>query len=940
MSSSHQTAVTVIQTILSAKPSQGIVVTQAVIEEETDRVLQLFPDLQSLQLRREIIEELETRFHVWIGNVRTLGDNSDHVVWLPAKRDAIKWEFWGRYVSLLQGQMAQPSIEKLDEITDEILGRLEDPKRVGAWSRRGLVVGHVQSGKTANYIGLINKAADAGYKLIVVLAGLHRNLRSQTQIRLDEGFLGYDSSPSIPGQGSFKGVGVGLINPSLRPDSITNRLDAGDFKRSVAANFGINPGGTPLLFVIKKNASVLKNLLGWVEWAANSKDTETGRPIVSGVPLLVIDDEADQASVDTKEIEVDESGVPNVEHDPTIINGRIRRLLHCFEQNAYVGYTATPFANIYIHEKALTIDEGEDLFPRSFIMNLPAPSNYFGPAALFGTADSESDMGPRTGALPLVRIIKDYIDHPDKSASIGWMPLKHKISHIPQYRGANSIPPSLAEALRAFVLSAAARKARGQAVEHNSMLIHVTRFTDIQRKVHEQVSMEVSRLRSRWRNGDGASQSNLRSELETLWQNDFVKTTRAMAEYDFRASDWSDVEVHVAPVVESILIKTINGSSADILAYEENRLTGINVIAIGGDKLSRGLTLDGLTTSYFLRSATMYDTLMQMGRWFGYRTKYADLCRLYVTEELEEWFGHITDASEELRQQFDHMVAVGGTPRDYGLRVKSHPVLLVTSSVKSRTGTELQLTYSGDISETIAFHKDPVIIKGNAAVTEDFIKVCGHHPDENRVQDRLGGKRETWRGAYVWDDVPGLEVARYIRRIETHPAARRVNRDLLARYITMQIGQGELVKWTVGIMSGEGAPTNFAGLRVQVVARQDENPEGSYYRIGRLLSPRDEGVDLGSDEYLHALEATRTAWTQDPGRSKRTTPPDVASGRMLRQQRPATRGLLLIYPLEPAKEGLPPFIGLGLSFPGSNNHQTVSYKVNNIYFEQEFGATA
>ncbi len=159
-------------------------------------------------------------------------------------------------------------------------------------------------------------------------------------------------------------------------------------------------------------------------------------------------------------------------------------------------------------------------------------------------------------------------------------------------------------------------------------------------------------------------------------------------------------------VVSSIEVRQINGSARDILDYELNRETGLNVIAIGGDKLSRGLTLEGLTVSYFLRASRMYDTLMQMGRWFGYRPGYLDLCRLYTTPELNEWFQHITEANEELRQEFDHMAAVGGTPRDYGLKVMSHPALMITSRVKLRTGIELQLSFAGSISETVVFHRD------------------------------------------------------------------------------------------------------------------------------------------------------------------------------------------------------------------------------------------
>src|SRR5262249_12617745 len=127
-----------------------------------------------------------------------------------------------------------------------------------------------------------------------------------------------------------------------------------------------------------------------------------------------------------------------------------------------------------------------------------------------------------------------------------------------------------------------------------------------------------------------------------------------------------DVAANLPKVASTVTIKLINGSAKDALEYDAARQTGINVIAIGGDKLSRGLTLEGLTVSYFLRASRMYDTLMQMGRWFGYRDGYADLCRLYTTRELVDWYRDITVANEELLALFDEMAAVGGTPRDFG----------------------------------------------------------------------------------------------------------------------------------------------------------------------------------------------------------------------------------------------------------------------------------
>jgi hypothetical protein len=934
-------ALSMAQLMLSAMPSQGRVVTRELIAQTVDTILSIHPTLPPDEHRELMIEELETRFHVWIGNLKALGDNTDHIAWLPATKAEINWGHWNRYKLFLQESMADSAIQRLDEITDDVLGRLENPDRQGGWSRRGLVVGHVQSGKTANYIGLVNKAVDAGYKLIIILAGMHRNLRAQTQIRLDEGFLGYVSSPPLPGQSSLQPVGVGLRDPSLRPDSITNRRDDGDFTRSVAQQFNIGPGSKPLLFVVKKNSSVLRNILEWVEWAANSFDVETGRRVVRGVPLLVIDDEADQGSVDTKELEIDENGVPDDEHNPTIINSRIRRLLYCFERNAYVGYTATPFANIYIHEKAATIELGEDLFPRSFIVSVPAPSNYFGPSSLFGHSPAEDGSERKPN---LIRYVTDFVD--EKTVpQVGWMPSKHRNGHAPLYKGQKALPPSLREAMRAFVLATAARRARGGERDHHSMLVHVTRFINVQQEVYSQVSEELSDMRLRWRNEQLGTADGLRSQLHDLWENDFAKTVQPHS-VGQPVTMWTDIESQIWPTLDSMVVKEINGTSSDVLAYQEARETGLTVIAIGGDKLSRGLTLEGLSVSYFLRSASMYDTLMQMGRWFGYRPKYEELCRLYMTKELREWFDHITNAAEELREQFDHMVAVGATPREYGLRVQSHPVLLVTSRVKSRHSIQLQLSYAGAISETVTFHRDVNVVNLNVDAVVELLTSCGL-PEESPSRSRPQGRERNWRGSYLWQGVSADKVVSLLRRMKFHPRAYRVHGELLAQYILGQNQHAELTQWSVALLSAAGGKQGRVGpYPLSLVQRANEaESEAGYYAIRRLLSPEDEAIDLECDDYEAALIATQQAWTIDPGRSRRETPPEQPSGPMLRRQRKPQNGLLLIYPLDPASVPVKdeadrptsPIVGIGVSFPGSKTDVKVDYRVNSIYYEQELG---
>ena len=928
--------------------------TRDMIKAKVDLALSMNPAWGSSVDRNAVIAMIETRLSVWVGRAVTLAGDDDDVAWLTAAR-ADGWRYWPRYRQMLEEKWAVPAIEALDDVTDDILGRLEDPRRPGVWDRRGLVVGHVQSGKTSNYCGLINKAADAGYKVVIVLAGLHKNLRSQTQMRLDEGFLGYETMPfREQREGEMKSIGVGLIDsdPLLRPDYLTNRADNGDFSRASANTMGINPGGRPLLLVIKKNPSVLRNLLFWIERISNGRDPSTNRKVLVGVPLLLIDDEADNASVDTGSQEFDETGAPDLEHDPKTINSLIRQVLVSFEQSAFLGYTATPFANIYIHDKGRTTDEGEDLFPRSFIMNLPAPSNYDGPVRIFGLDPQDDGVSSGRG-LPLVRQVTDHAASPSLTEREGWMPPIHMNGWTPLHEGQDTVPSSLEEAIMAFLLVCSVRAARGEVSAHNSMLIHVTRFTSVQKAVRHQVQEVLTAMSRRLKRGV----AEITRRFRELWERDFAPTTAIVRSVlgDPSLTDvaWADVADLLPVVAAAIDVREINGSAKDVLDYENFRKTGLNVIAIGGDKLARGLTLEGLSVSYFLRATRMYDTLMQMGRWFGYHPGYTDLLRLYTTADLEEWFQHITDASEELRAEFDHMAAIGGTPRQYGLKVRSHPVLLVTSRVKMQNAATLSLDFAGAGEETVVFHREQTKLAANLLATDTFLASLGPAAEHGPTRSRPGGGAHTWDGARLWSGVTGEAVATFLGRYSTHPAAVKVNSLVLADYIRNQ-PLGELNSWTVAVLTGHGQRLQLGGETVESITRAPN--ERSYglpqqkqmnrFIIRRLLAPRDEAIDLDGAEYEEALRTSIQEWQSDPARSTRKVAPDVPSGpsiRMVRGKRAHGGGLLLIYPLDPIAGEIDfagPVIGIGLSFPAKENTRKVSYTVNNVYWDLEYGAAA
>jgi hypothetical protein len=877
--------------------------------------------------------DIETDYNVHVGNWNALADDGDHVAWLPQRHDDINWRLWNRYARYLSttNRMARASRERLDEITTDVLGRLEDPERPGGWDRRGLVAGQVQSGKTGNYIGLICKALDAGYKLVVVLAGVHNSLRSQTQSRVDEGILGFDTRKNLryDQADADKFVGVGrLAGQLLHVNSFTSSKQTGDFSRRVAENIGVAVGGhDPIVLVVKKNKSILTNLHEWATELRSEIDPDSGRSILRDVPVLVIDDEADHASIDTNGTKRGDE-----EHNPSVINRLIRKFVRTFEQSAYVAYTATPFANIFIDPDAVHGEAGEDVFPKSFIVNLPAPSTYVGPARVFGLREDIGTSIDAVEALPIVRPVRDYD---------AWMPDKHKSSHVPP----RPLPESLRAAILSFLIAGAIRNARGQGDRHHSMLIHVTRFTAVQRIVTEQVQAELDDVRSRLMYGEGADPI-VQERVAELYRADYRPTHREIG----RMPDLAD-QTGPLPSLDELLgllpeiaqrthIRTINGQSQDAFEYIDHP-EGVSVIAVGGDKLSRGLTLEGLSMSYYLRSTRMYDTLMQMGRWFGYRPGYLDVCRLYTTPELQAWYASITAASEELLREFDYMAAANRTPRDFGLRVVQHPDgLLVTSPSKLRHARRISISFAGAISETIIFDRSAAIRERNWSALEAML----NRLDETACRP---DPREP-DGDFVWHGVPADIVTALLATYEAHPAALKAQPKALREYIRARAADHppELTTWTVVVANKTRAESTHpvAGRALGLIERAAFGAaQKDRYSIRRLVSPAHERIDLDprSDAWREAMSRTIGAWEQNTRKDRSPTPPTEPAGRAVRSVRSAELGLLIIYPLDPKQaggllEGDTPFVGLALSFPASGRAKPIEYQVNPVFWEQEF----
>ena len=891
-----------------------------------------------------LFRRLESIHSVRIGTADILDDVMDHIEWFnPSTGEGLKrridWHFWIHYSDYLTLAKGWPKrlIQSIDQLSNQIFSRLEDPERTGPWDRRGMVMGSVQSGKTANYTALITKATDAGYKLVIVLAGVHDSLRSQTQMRLNEEFLGYDMDKVQKLTGGEKKIGVRTMFQEHNPVyTLTSSNQKGDFSKSVANQSGIFPdkNGAPIILVIKKNVSILRNLITWIQSVVGQTDAK-GNKVIKDIPLLLIDDECDFASINTKEPERDENDKIIEEWDPTTTNKLIRKFLNIFEKKAYVGYTATPYANVFIYHDDPHPRYGEDLFPKNFIISLPQPSNYLGPESIFGI-DSDPDQDIEAiEPLPLVRIVNDQSNQIPEGHD-----KKLKVSKLPD---------SLTRALKCFLLTCAARRLRSDGVPHNSMLVHVTRFTAVQAQISMLITEELNGLVSR------IMSKNDLSDFREIWENDFISTSARMAEMGFSDAtvhEWCQIETSLGFVARVMKVKTINGTVRDVLDYKEVEEAanhrkkigedvpweerGLNVIVVGGDKLSRGLTFEGLTVSYYLRASALYDTLMQMGRWFGYRGGYSDLCRIFTTDELISWYRHIALATQELREEVEYMSELGLTPSEFGLKIRSHPGrLAVTSMGKSRSKQKISLSYSGKISETVVF--DPNYSQMNLRALERLIRNIGREPDVRyEANSRLH-----------WKEVPVDMVLTFLATYRAHDIfGRIVDPKRIAGYIEKQNSKNELVEWDVVIVnrssgslrkSNETHSVSVAGYDIRCVIR---NPIFSITNqkisIKRLVSPPDEAVDLSEDELRKAREYDITE------RNKTVSEKGLPSGIAIRHVRSKEKGLLLVY-LPTGKDesgnsygkGGQEIVGWAISFPESETAEPIEYWVNPVYQKED-----
>lgn len=811
----------------------------------------------------------------------------DFEPWLSARKPEIDPYYWERFSSYLKREGWPPRVvAKLDAVTDEILNLFGNPARTGSWQRRGLVMGDVQSGKTATYTALSCKAADAGYRLIILLTGTMENLRRQTQERLDAGFVGLDSSGWLARERKTNEIGVGEIDRRRMGVVFTSRTR--DFNTNLVnqLNLRIRDMAEPILLVVKKNRKILENLENWL------RSYNAGQSGSIDTPMLLIDDEADNASVNTN----------IATQNPTAINERIRALLQLFTRTSYVGFTATPFANIFIDPDSDNEMRGNDLFPRDFIYALEAPSNYVGARAIFGDE-------------PLFNCLREIED-----AELHF-PARHRSTLIVE-----DLPLSLLEALRSFVLANAIRDLRSEGASHRSMLVNVSRFTNVQDQTADLLDQKLREIQQDIRNYS-------RLSVDEAMRNSNIALLRQTWEREYRdaSPEWLTVQEALVGAALPIVVKSVNqrtgAASLDFAAY---RNTGIRVVAVGGNSLSRGLTLEGLCISYFFRNTRMYDTLLQMGRWFGYRDGYVDLCRVWLSDEAIHWYSHISNATDELRSEIRRMKALNCRPIDFGLKVRAHPdALLVTARNKMRTANEIErvISVSGEGIETPQLRSDRDTILANALAAEDFF--------QSLTNAGITVETSEW-GNPIFRNVPKGFVATLLRRFRSYPLDFVFQQDFLATFLEHTDAHC-IDFWDVAIpMPKKGEAKQFGGLvcryRNRAVHVNEDTKSILVSGKSRRVASREDEREGRNIETIRRIEED---YRREHGEK---SIPDTAyrAGR--------ERPLLLIHLISP-KSKAPldiagqPLVALGLSFPEFDDSaatRRVKYKINLVAYRSMF----
>ncbi|MFI9169001.1 SAV_2336 N-terminal domain-related protein [Streptomyces lincolnensis] len=748
---------------------------------------------------RELHEQLETRVAVFQETAAT--EDGEQPVWYTPPVGPRPNSFWDRFKAHLEARSPSSYSTRLDQVTDLLMPDLGDPARPGPWLTPTMAVTPPQSDRNTITIGVAAKALDAGYRAVVILAGARNDIRSQTQQRVDKDLLGYESAhdPYV------RPIGVGTLR-SFRPVAAALTTTKGDFRAGTAPR-PVGKPDVPLVFVVKKNRKVVDSLRSWC-----LQQSRIGSHAF--LPLLVIDTAQDG---------------PARPDGPSAADQAVHRLLSSVPRAALISFAYAPFVPL-----VNSVGEEERLYPNHVIRHLlELPED-----------DISEPLIP--APLPQLREVTD-----DEA----WLTALLRADDDPE----PDLPPSLREAINAFVLACATRRARGQFHVPNSMLVSVSRFKAVQSHVRDGVARRVRFLKASLSDPPSRARGTIMADLEVLWHADFARGGTA------GRTTWDQVARHVEPALSEIQVALVNSSSDGLPSEPAHEPPGMSVIAVGGTKLAQGDMLEGLTVGYYLMSISTYDSLLRLSSAFALRTDYGDLCRLYTTPEVLGRYEGLAQSSPVVRN------------------------------------------FSGTVVETTWFSLAPEAVRANFRAAEALIRLLDTRDDGHERRGRN----------LIWRDVPPeLIIAEFFRAYRPGAPAGEPLDELYA-YIQRRADRGELTKWIVQlarpVIRGQEPQAELAGIYVGLATR---NPMGGRstdgtYQIKRLLSVTDSFADLDEEQYAAALASTPEA---AEGISTRWP-----SSQAVRDVRRPDQALLTIYLIRPpeGEEAGAPLVGFAVCLPRS-----------------------
>lgn len=853
-----------------------------------------------------------------------LTSDLENYKWFEKKKEIIKHRldsgYSARYAKYLRDELDfdEDTILGMQLSSEKILKQCANPDYATTLSntklhKRGLVVGDVQSGKTANYLSLINLACDYGYEAIVLLAGMTDSLRVQTQKRIDSGFIGAVSSTI--GNDDITYIGVGI--PELSRYAIPFTDTESDYVKFINKHNHtmVSDLNKPVVLVVKKNVSVLRQVAEKLRNETQKKN------------ILIIDDEADNASVNTKK----------PDSDPSAINGKIRDIFNDFPVATYVGFTATPFANIFINPYD---DESyKDLFPSDFIVQLKSPNTYFGSTKVFSYDEN--------GKSKHIRVLDE--NEPN------FLSVKHKKGQI----HFSVLPFSLKEAVLNFLIANVVRTIRGADHKHRSMMINISVINDMHEEIKDVVQNYIDDLCNIIEQDDFKSTDDFIKNRDMLELYNIYNGLDAYQEDDFYSEirkiiPWEDIKKGLLYEIKQIKVVIINNKhKKDRFDYDSKEFEehGARVIVIGGYVLSRGLTLEGLMTSYFSRNSSAYDSLLQMCRWFGYRPKFEDLCRIYMSQINIMNFRAVVDAVENLKLQFSEMALKGKRPEDYGLMVQEAPdiletTLLVTARNKSKSTDILThyINYGGHYADTSKLYKDNRFNSKNIQIVDEMIseiRESGIDWVKYIPEQELFYDAEQNAGKKMFLNVDAKIISKYIAKLQLPIENTKFDTENLSQYIR----ESEIYKnWDIVVASGSYKQSEY--YDTPIVSRSFQYRDGeNYVRIGndnnRIMDPRIFESGLTENQIkkarIHSEKRADLAGKKHP---KSLSAIDYLSTDVGRKN-----PLLAIYPMyldHKDKSELREIsdtlmqdkyiLGFAIGFPsvGENSKEKMTYRVNMI----------